>query len=62
MGDRHHYNQKEMSSFEFIQLPTLVPSDDYADNLNLSSRARQICFVMDAQKGIIKTINFFIDV
>lgn len=62
MGDRHHYNQKEMSSFEFIQLPTLTPSDEYADNLNLSSRPRQICFVMDKNLGITKTLNFFIDV
>lgn len=61
MGDRHHYNQKEMSSFEFIQLPTLVPSDEYADNLNLSGRARQMCFVMDKKKGITKTFNFYID-
>ena len=61
MGDRHHYNQKEMSSFEFIQLPTLVPSDEYADNLNLSGRARQMCFVMNKKKGITKTLNFYVD-
>lgn len=61
MGDRHSYNQKEMSSFEFIQLPTLVGGDEYADALGLSSRQRQMAFILDAEKGVTQMLNFYFD-
>ena len=50
MGDLHHYHQKEMSSFEFIQVPTIVKNDEYADALNLRSRPRQLSFIIDKDK------------
>lgn len=59
MGHKHHYTQKEMSSFELIQLPALIPSDGYADAHNLSSRTRQLCFIVDNDNGITQTISFF---
>ena len=62
MGDRHHYEQKTLSSFEFIQLPTIVESDEYSDNLNLKSRPRQQCFILDNSNGIIETLNFYTDI
>lgn len=61
MGDRHHYSQKVMSSFEFIQLPTWVKNDEYADNMNLNSRPRQITLLIDDNKGIEQTINHYFD-
>lgn len=61
MGDRHHYSQKEMSSFEFIQLPSLMAHDEYSDALNLSSRPRQVSFIMDKQMGITESINHYFD-
>ena len=61
MGDRHHYSQKEMSSFEFIQLPSLMAHDEYSDALNLSSRPRQVAFIMDKHMGITESINHYFD-
>ena len=61
MGDRHHYLQKVMSSFEFIQLPTWVAHDEYAENLNLCSRPRQITLVIDDQNGVEQVINHYFD-
>ena len=61
MGDRHHYLQKVMSSFEFIQLPTWVAHDEYAENLNLSSRPRQITLVIDDENGVEQVINHYFD-
>lgn len=61
MGDRHHYSQKEMSSFEFIQLPSLMAHDEYSDALNLSSRPRQVTFILDKKIGITEVINHYFD-
>lgn len=61
MGDRHSYSQKMMSSFEFIQLPSIVESNVYADNLNLHNRPRQQCFILDKTDGIIETISCYTD-
>jgi hypothetical protein len=61
MGDLHHYHQKEMSSFEFIQVPTIVKNDEYADALNLRSRPRQLSFIIDNKQGIKETIYHYFD-
>lgn len=61
MGDRHHHLQKSYTGFEFIQLPTLVDNDLYADHLNLHNRPKQLAFILDANKGITHTINLFLD-
>lgn len=61
MGDRHAHAYQDFPMFEFIILPTLVSSDEYADNLNLKSRSNQLTFLLDKQKGIISTRNHFLD-
>lgn len=61
MGDLHHYSQKEMSSFEFIQVPTIVKDDEYADALNLRSRPRQLGFIIKEGVGIKEVFNYYFD-
>ena len=61
MGDLHHYTSKDFPLFEFIQLPTCVAADKYADHLNLAgTRNKQLTFVMDNTLGIISTINHYL--
>lgn len=60
MGDRHHYSQKNYTGFEFIQLPTLVHNDLYADHLNLHNRPKQLAFILDHKEGIIDTISIYL--
>ncbi len=60
MGDRHTYNQKDLPMFEFIILPTICKSDNYADNINLTSRSRQLSFLVDNDLGIISNTNHFV--
>lgn len=60
MGDLHHHSYTDFPMFEFIQLPTIVKSDAYADGINLTSRARQLTFICDNEKGIVQTISHYI--
>ena len=61
MGDLHHYVAQDYPMFEFIQLPTVVAADAYADHLNLAgSRSKQCTFLFDNDKGLIQTINHYI--
>ena len=59
-GDKHHYEQHEFNDFEFIMVGSLPLGDQYSDNLNLHSRARQNCLIID--KTGLKTVNhYYID-
>ena len=61
MGDLHHYTAKDFPMFEFIQLPTCVAADKYADHLNLAgTRNKQLTFIFDNKKGLIETINHYL--
>ena len=61
MGDRHHFNCTSFPMFEFIQLPTCVGGDLYADHLNLAgTRNKQCTFIVDPKDGITTTINHFL--
>ena len=60
MGDLHHHSYTDFPMFEFIQLPTIVKSDKYSDNLNLVSRPKQLTFICDHDKGLINSISHFI--
>jgi hypothetical protein len=61
MGDRHHFNCTSFPMFEFIQLPTCVGGDLYADHLNLAgTRNKQCTFIVDPKDGITATINHFL--
>lgn len=59
VGDKHHYEQKEYADFEYIMTGALPLGDLYADTLNLKSRARQNCFVIDGE-GIREVRHFYI--
>ena len=62
MGDLHHFTSKDFPMFEFIQLPTCVSSDKYADHLNLAgTRNKQLTFIMDNDLGIKSIVNHYLD-
>lgn len=61
MGDRHHYTAKDFPTFEFIQLPTCVGGDLYADHLNVAgTRNKQCTFIFDKYDGLVEAINHYI--
>lgn len=59
-GDKHHYEQQEFNDFEFIMVGALPLGDKYSDNLNLNSRSRQNCFVIDSN-GLKTVHHYYID-
>jgi len=59
-GDKHHYEQAEFRSFEFIMLSSCVTGDKYADHLGLHSRPRQNCFIID-DSGIKEVLHYYLD-
>lgn len=61
MGDRHHFNATSFPMFEFIQLPTCVGGDLYADHLNLAGTTTKQCtFVFDKDLGLTSITNHYI--
>lgn len=61
MGDRHHFSAQSFPCFEFIQLPTCVGGDLYADHLNLAgTRNKQCTFIFHNTEGLLSTTNHYI--
>jgi hypothetical protein len=59
-NDKHHWEHHEFNDFEFIMMGALPMGDQYSDNLNLHSRARQNCLIID--KTGLKSVNhYYID-
>jgi hypothetical protein len=59
-GDKHHFEQTEFRSFEFIMLSSCVTGDKYADHLGLHSRPRQNCLIID-NSGIKEVLHYYLD-
>lgn len=59
-ADKHHFEQIEFNDFEFIMMGALPMGDIYSDNLNLNSRARQNCLIID-KSGLKAVLHYYID-
>lgn len=59
-GDKHHYEQHEYNDFEFLMFGCLPLGDQYSDNLNLNSRSRQNCLIID-KTGLKSVLHYYID-
>jgi hypothetical protein len=59
-GDKHHFEQAEFRSFEFIMLSSCVSGDRYSDHLGLHSRPRQNCLILD-DNGIKQVLHYYLD-
>lgn len=59
-ADKHHFVQEEFNDFEFIMMGALPMGDIYSDNLNLHSRARQNCLIID-KTGLKSVMHYYID-
>lgn len=59
-ADLHHSKIEELSDFQYILLPSIVRSDEYADALGLYSRPCQQTFLVD-DNGIKSVNNYYFD-
>lgn len=59
-GHFHRFWQQDMGHFDFYCLGGLPLGDSYADELNLRSRPRQNCIILD-NNNVIETLHFYFD-
>lgn len=59
-GDKHHYEQTEYNDFEFFMFGALPLGDKYADDLNLHSRPRQNCLIIN-RDGVKEVLHYYFD-
>lgn len=59
-GDKHHYEQLEFNDFETFMFGALPLGDKYADNLNLHSRPRQNCLLIN-DNGVKEVLHYYFD-
>lgn len=56
-GDQHHYEYREFKGFEFFMFGS--PSQDrYADHMNLYSKPRQNCLIIDGH-GVKEQLHYY---
>ena len=56
-GDQHHYEYREFKGFEFFMFGS--PSQDrYADHMNLYSKPRQNCLIIDGN-GVKEQLHYY---
>jgi len=59
-ADSHSLSYDESNNFEFIRVSSPVAGDKYSDELNLFSRPRQNCLIVDSN-GVQSIINIYLD-
>lgn len=59
-GDKHHFEQMEYNDFESFMFGALPLGDKYADNLNLHSRPRQNCLLVN-DSGVKEVLHYYFD-
>ena len=59
-GHWHSFSWQTCRGYEAISLPTINPPDEYADELGYADdNAHQVCFIIDANKGITELWRLF---
>lgn len=59
-GDKHHWEHREFTQFQFIMFGTLLGGDEHSNVHNLRNRPRQSCLVLD-NSGLVEVIHCYFD-